>query len=77
VYRLPEIKIYKTKLGKEVCILDLETRPLDKKDQLMYDGGYSWKDLDYLSGGVLNHYTYGTDPTNPGFNTATDYLDCL
>lgn len=58
VYRLPENQVYETKLGKEVCILDLETRPLDKKDQLMHDGDYSWKDLDYLSGGVLNHYTY-------------------
>ena len=74
VYRLPENQIYETKLGKGVCILDLETRPLDKKDQLMHDGDYSWKDLDYLSSGVLNHYTYGTNLTGPGFNTATDYL---
>lgn len=77
VYRLPENQVYDTKLGKKVCILDLETRPLDKKDQLMHDGDYSWKDLDYLSGGVLNHYTYGTDLANLGFNTATDSLDSL
>lgn len=77
VYRLPENQIYETKLGKEVCILDLETRSLDKKDQLMHDGDYRWKDLDYLSSGVLNHYTYGTDLTSPSFNTATDYLDYL
>ncbi|OCK73549.1 hypothetical protein K432DRAFT_312588 [Lepidopterella palustris CBS 459.81] len=58
VYNLPEKPMYETLLKKDILILDLETRPLDKKNQLMNEGKFNWKTLDGLSGGVLNHYTY-------------------
>ncbi|KAF2194004.1 hypothetical protein K469DRAFT_727456 [Zopfia rhizophila CBS 207.26] len=57
IYKLPPNPLYDRKLGKEVLILDLETRNLEsdeawKKDQ------YDWRKIDHVSGGVFNHYTY-------------------
>jgi hypothetical protein len=57
VYELPENPRYKKKLGKEVLILDLDTRPL-KSTQDFQNGDFDWRKLNHVSGGVFNHYTY-------------------
>ncbi|KAF2804737.1 uncharacterized protein BDZ99DRAFT_525564 [Mytilinidion resinicola] len=57
-YKLPAKPLFPNLLGKDLLVVDLETRPLDKNGQLLHKGAFRWGDLDYLSGGVMNHYTY-------------------
>ncbi|KAF2650563.1 hypothetical protein K491DRAFT_638937, partial [Lophiostoma macrostomum CBS 122681] len=55
--KLPEHPRYTKPLGKEILILDLDTRPL--KSTADYEKGkYDWRKLNHVSGGVFNHYAY-------------------
>ena len=54
---LPPNPRYKKKLGSDVLILDLETRPLQSTDAYMR-GDYDWRNIGHVSGGVFNHYAY-------------------
>lgn len=56
-YTLPENTRYNEKFGKDVLILDLDTRPL-KSTEAFNRGEYDWRKIDHVSGGVFNHYTY-------------------
>ncbi|KAH6632918.1 hypothetical protein C7974DRAFT_433127 [Boeremia exigua] len=56
---LPLNPRFKTSLGKQVLILDLETRPL-KSTKDYRRGKFDWRELDHISRGVFNHYTYAT-----------------
>lgn len=47
-------------LGKKLCIVDIDTRPLSDDHQIFNPGNVAWKDLDILGSGMLNHYLYGT-----------------
>jgi hypothetical protein len=54
---LPPNPRYTKTLGRDVLILDLETRPL--KSTADYERGeYDWRNINHVSGGVFNHYTY-------------------
>jgi hypothetical protein len=54
---LPPNPRYPKTLGRDVLILDLETRPL--KSTADYERGeYDWRNINHVSGGVFNHYTY-------------------
>ncbi|KAH6865438.1 hypothetical protein J4E91_004929 [Alternaria rosae] len=54
---LPPNPRYKKNLGSDVLILDLETRPL--KSTAEYEKGeYDWRNINHVSGGIFNHYTY-------------------
>lgn len=55
--QLPPNPQYTKKLGSEVLILDLETRPLQSTDDYK-KGAFEWRNLGHVSGGVFNHYTY-------------------
>jgi hypothetical protein len=44
-------------MGKDVLVLDLDTRPL-KSTEAFNHGEYDWRKIDHVSGGVFNHYTY-------------------
>ncbi|KAF4454789.1 hypothetical protein FALBO_15780 [Fusarium albosuccineum] len=49
------------KLGKKLCIVDLESRPFSKPGYLWAPEGMSWsrsKDVHGPSGGTLNHWVY-------------------
>ena len=46
-------------LGKKLCIVDIDTRPLSKKHQILNSGNVAWNKLDMTSLGMLNHYLYG------------------
>lgn len=54
---LPPKPRYKKKLGKDVLILDLETRSLPSEKDFE-KGEFHWKKLNHVSGGVFNHYAY-------------------
>lgn len=55
--RLQENPRYKKKMGKDVLILDLDTRPLESTES--YEKGeYDWRKINHVSGGIFNHYTY-------------------
>jgi hypothetical protein len=62
VYRLAGEPKFKSKLGKKVLILDIDSRPLTEKGQLM-DPQLKWKGMRSLSAGMLGHYMFGTFPT--------------
>ncbi|KAF2744762.1 hypothetical protein M011DRAFT_479522 [Sporormia fimetaria CBS 119925] len=48
---------YRKGLGKEVLILDLDTRPLGSTEDYR-NGQYNWRKINHVSGGVFNHHTY-------------------
>lgn len=55
--QLPPNPQYTKKLGNEILILDLETRPLKSTEEYK-KGEFEWRNLGHVSGGVFNHYTY-------------------
>lgn len=58
VYKLgPGVPRYREKLGKRVLILDIDSRPLTEKGQLM-DKNLKWGSMRALSAGMLGHYIY-------------------
>ena len=54
---LPPDPRYKKPLGRDVLILDLETRPLESSEKFR-QGEYDWRNINHVSGGIFNHYTY-------------------
>jgi hypothetical protein len=59
-YKLPSKPAYTAPLGKDVCILDVDTRPFEGPNQIFHDKDFDWEKLEPHSGGVLNHYMYGS-----------------
>jgi hypothetical protein len=55
--KLPGPPRYKERLGKQVLILDLDTRPLESTEAFTKNK-YDWRKINHVSGGVFNHYTY-------------------
>jgi len=46
-------------LGKQILILDVDTRPLNASGQYLHDPSESWDLMDFRATGLLNHYLYG------------------
>jgi len=57
VLALPPGPQYKKNMGKEILVLDLDTRPLESTNKFN-EGKYDWREINHVSGGVFNHYTY-------------------
>lgn len=55
--RLPPNPRYRRHFGKDVLILDLDTRPLQSTADFE-KGEYDWRKINHVSGGVFNHYAY-------------------
>ncbi|KAF2103270.1 hypothetical protein NA57DRAFT_63856 [Rhizodiscina lignyota] len=45
-------------LGKRLCIIDIDTRPLDKEGEIMDENPLNWDKTHPLAAGMLNHYMY-------------------
>jgi hypothetical protein len=58
-YFLPGEPIWSNPLGKDLCIVDVDTRPLNETNQLMNEE-FNWQTIEGVSVGMLNHYLYGT-----------------
>ena len=56
-FKLPASLRFKESLGKDILILDLETRPLQSDTEWRKER-FDWRKLDYLSSGIFSHYTY-------------------
>ncbi|KAF2439390.1 hypothetical protein P171DRAFT_369640 [Karstenula rhodostoma CBS 690.94] len=54
---LPWAPRYKKPMGKDILILDLETRPLESTEHFNH-GLFDWRKLNHVSGGVFSHYIY-------------------
>lgn len=54
---LPENPRYTKKMGSDILILDLDTRPL-KSTEMFEKGEYDWRNINHVSGGVFAHYAY-------------------
>jgi len=46
-------------MGRRLCILDVDTRPLNDSNQLWSSGNFSWAGMPSASSGTLNHLLYG------------------
>ena len=47
-------------LRERLCIVDVDTRPMDRKDEPWNTNGeFNWHNIG-SPGGILNHYMYGT-----------------
>ncbi|OCL01374.1 hypothetical protein AOQ84DRAFT_306820, partial [Glonium stellatum] len=57
-YKLPSNPRFQKSLGKEICILDVDTRPFTNQNQIMCDGPFLWSSLERYSAGIMNHFTY-------------------
>jgi hypothetical protein len=55
--KLPPKPRYKKKLGKDVLILDLETRQIPSTAEFE-KGEFHWRKLNHVSTGPFNHYAY-------------------
>jgi hypothetical protein len=58
VYTIPDEPIWRAGLGKKLCIVDIDTRPLNDTNQIL-NNNFSWTSLEGISPGMLNHYLYG------------------
>ncbi|CAG5182690.1 uncharacterized protein ALTATR162_LOCUS10286 [Alternaria atra] len=75
IYRLSGEPKFKSKLGKKVLILDIDSRPLTEKGQLM-DPQLKWKGMRSLSAGMLGHYMFAQiHGYDYKFIRAPDYAD--
>ncbi|KAI2477509.1 Galactosyl transferase [Pyrenophora tritici-repentis] len=54
---LPPNPRYTKTMGSDVLVLDLETRPLASTTAYKM-GAYDWRNIDHVTGGIFNHYTY-------------------
>ncbi|KAF2459128.1 hypothetical protein BDY21DRAFT_362607 [Lineolata rhizophorae] len=45
-------------LGKDLLILDTDSRPFTEPNEILSNGTYDWSDAHGLSNGMLNHYMY-------------------
>jgi hypothetical protein len=75
VYRLSGKPKFTQKLGKKVLILDIDSRPLTGKGQLM-NKELKWKGMRPLSAGMLSHYMFASiHGYDYKFIRAPDYAD--
>lgn len=56
-YSVPQVH-WNQPLGKQVLILDVDTRPLNGSGQYLQDPSSSWDLMDSRATGLLNHYLY-------------------
>jgi hypothetical protein len=57
-YRVSETH-WGTALGTKLCIVDIDTRPLNGDKQVFDPRNVTWSQLEQIAGGMLNHYVYG------------------
>jgi hypothetical protein len=58
-FDLTQRPVWTEALGRRLCIVDIDTRPLDGQDQVKGPDILNWNHADYLSAGMMNHYLYG------------------
>lgn len=58
LYRLPSKSPWTEKLGKRVCILDVDTRPFENEGELFSEDPWEWTKVEHLSSGMMGHYMY-------------------
>jgi hypothetical protein len=58
VFALSPNPTWTKSLGKRLCIIDIDTRPLDGEHQVLNNGTYSWQDTKVTSAGMMGHYLY-------------------
>jgi hypothetical protein len=51
--------IWRAPLGKQLCIVDIDTRHLSEEHQVLDPSRVEWSQLDSVDAGMLNHYLYG------------------
>jgi len=75
IHRLPSSPRYRHKLGKKVLVLDIDSRPLKGKGQIMNEA-LQWKGMRPLSAGMLGHYMFAQiHGYDYKFIRAPDYAD--
>lgn len=60
-FTLKNDPIWKTSLGKDLCVVDIDNRSFSKRHELFNEQPLNWGSFDKFSVGLLNHYLYGTN----------------
>ena len=59
VFELPNRIVWRKPLGKRLCIIDIDTRPLNDTNEILNDGPLDWGKYGLTSAGMMGHYLYG------------------
>ena len=59
VYKLPPNPTWTEPLGKRLCIVDIDTRPLNGANEILSTGPFNWTETGVTSAGMMGHYLYG------------------
>lgn len=62
-HELGKAPVWTESLGSRLCIVDIDTRPLNESNQIMNKNRLNWDKAEYTAAGMLNHYLYGTEPS--------------
>ena len=57
--------LWKKRLGKKLCIIDLDDRAMDRKGEIWSEDPLTFDNAHGLSAGILNHYMYGESQMGP------------
>ncbi|KAF2423575.1 hypothetical protein EJ08DRAFT_444622 [Tothia fuscella] len=57
-HELPGDPVWIRSLGRRLCIVDIDTRPLDEENMIMNPAQMNWDNFQPVSAGMLNHYMY-------------------
>jgi hypothetical protein len=61
-FSIPKNPVWTTSLGKRLCIIDIDTRPLNASNQILNTGYFDWAHYGTTSAGMMGHYLYGESP---------------
>ena len=65
VFKISPDPVWTQPLGKRLCIIDIDTRPLNDTDEIMNMGAFNWTQFGATSAGMMGHYLYGRRLSNP------------
>jgi hypothetical protein len=71
-FKLPKSPTWTSNFGRSLCILDVDTRPIDGEGDILQGEPLMFSKLRPLSAGMMAHYNYGKRrPTSP---SRTQYI---
>ncbi|KAK4943722.1 hypothetical protein LTR10_016819 [Elasticomyces elasticus] len=60
-YKIVEPALWTKPMGKGICIVDIDTRPMDHSGEVWSeDGTFNWQKSRKLTPGFMNHFLYAT-----------------
>lgn len=57
-FEIPQDPVWTKPLGKRLCIIDIDTRPLNGTNDILNTGDFDWPQYHPTSAGMMGHYLY-------------------